>query len=794
MDALKAAVWASKLEDQRDALRLRLHTMGIKALLNKDEQDNSKPKRLNLTVLPTYLKEKLLSGLLFLVSTPTVFTSLFHPKSLLGGLLLATTLMIIAGLLLVVLLSGSMYYYLSQPVDEKQRQYYLNQHQQRIALTLHDANNDLIGALPPPISTDDNVKGALSVKTVPPVFWALIKAPADKTLSFAVQHTDFWTLYKKIIQFKDAVYKGVNLAAPYQATSPPSLLQRIGNSLQSSTNNTLNTQGFIDRLLNNKKTLHIARHLFPYLAQNNGKAFKRWAAMHAPSLAANNDVYGLTAIAATLFGRKVTALNAGQQALLATAYHQQTHMALLFTAKAKIRQTTWEQLIKQSQLAATRHYKKTQPQILRRVMADLERIKSAPSLAMSAQWLNFLHNNPDNKQHYRHLLQRSELTLGKLKSNLQQTIQKIAENQAKNVFLTDVKISLPILQNQQLASALNATFKTIQRFYPTLFNKKIGQTQDKKGTLISIQIANEQGNIIRSYQHGLIKQRPIASLSTLAISSLLLTHNDTLKTRYCNKAYAGIRNASEPKRNGVSNCSALNPKGHAFSLQQSIQQGKTLPLLYALTQTHRISASTLATLYADFGFLQNTAIDEKPNAKMLAYELSVGAVQSTPKNIHHTIHALTRQIYGIPYHTTPSIINTLHLSRLSSDGESHFSQKNTKKTSKTLSSYLPNKLSRDNMQTLFAISSNKKNNPLKFLRSVEKKYGVDFLLVKSATSKTPNGQIRDKWLVGSLRLKQHIYSFVIILGSDDMREGLGKNISHQQVMLPIINTLIENLE
>ncbi len=427
-------------------------------------------------------------------------------------------------------------------------------------------------------------------------------------------------------------------------------------------------------------------------------------------------------------------------------------------------------------------------------MTDLEQMKSAPSLVMSAQWLNFLHSTPDNEQRYRHLLQRSGLTLGKLKPSLYQAVQNATENQEKNVVLTNVKISLPILQNQQLNSTLNTTFSTIQRFYPTLFSKKLGQTIDKKGALISIQIANEQGNIIRSYQRGSVSQRPIANLSYLAISSLLLARNNTPKTRYCNKAYAGIRNANEPKRDGVSNCNTLRQKGHAFSLQQSIQQGKTLSLLYALNQTHLISAPKLTALYTDFGLLQDTATDEKPNAKTLAYELSVGTVQSIPKNIHRVIHALTRQIYGIPYNKNPSIINALHMSRLTAEGESHFTQKGTKNAAKSLQAYLPNKTSRDHMQTLFTIPSNKKHNPLKFLRSVEKKYGVDFLLVKSATSKTPNGQIRDKWLVGSLRLKQHIYSFVMMIGSDDMREGLGKNISHQQLMLPVINSLIESLQ
>lgn len=800
MNALKAAVWISKLEDRRDALRLRLHTMGVKAFFNKDEQESVTPQRLSWKTLPAYLKEKALSGLLLLASLPVLLLGLLRPKSIIGGLFLAFFLLVGMVLLVVALISGSMYYYLSQPVDETQRQYYLNKHQQRIAITLHDNNNDLIGALPPPTQSDGNSTGALMVKTVPPVLWELLKAPADNALQFDNQPVGFWSLYKSIIQFKDTSYKGINLTAPYQGKPYASLLQHMAHSLHSTQPRVMQQQGFVGRLLNSKASLHMARHLYPYLAQNNGEAFKRWSAIHAPLLAANNDVYGLAAIAATLFGKKVERLTVGQQALLATAYHQQTPLAMLFTTREETtevkqqRRSTWERLLKQTQQMATQHYKDSQPQLLKRIVADLQRMQSLPSAAMSAQWLNFLTKNPQYEAQYQSLLQRSELILGKLKPSVSQAVQAISAKQAADVMLTDVKISLPMLQNQQLATALQTTFKTIQRFYPTQFNKQLGNDIAKEGALISIHMANEQGHIIRSYQRGVVEQRPIANLSDIAIASLLLANKDTLKTRYCNKAYAGIRNANEPKRDGINNCKALNQKGRAFSLQQSIQQSKTLPLLYALTQKHTISAETLTTLYNNFGFWLENAVDHIPNAKTLAYELSIGAAQSTPEKMHQLIHALTRQLYNIPYNEQPSMIQSLQMSRLSASGEESFIQREIKSEALQIQAYFPDTRTQKAMRALFAIPSYKKYNPLKFLQSVEKKYGVDFLLVKSATSKTANNQTRDKWLIGSFRFKQHIYSFVIMVGSDDRSKGLGKHISHQQIMLPIVNTLIESLD
>jgi hypothetical protein len=794
MNIIKAAYKVSKIEDQHDSLRLRTHA--VTSMLNLNEQEGIRLKYLTVANFPDYVKEKSLSVLLYLVSIPALMVSWFKPKSFLGGVFLLTFLLISIGLLLVGVVSGSMYYYLSLPVDEQQLQHYLTQHRQHIAIRVYDEQNQLLGALPPLSSEYNDQVGALYVKSVPSLYWQLIKSPSDKNLSFT-QQPSFWSLYKKIIQFSDAYYKGVNLSAPYQAKKQyETLMTRIAKDLQS---NTKNNQGLSEYFFGNNGTLQIARNLYPYLAQNKGEEFKRWTAMHAPLFSAKNDVYGLSAIALSLFGKTPEQLNAGQQALLATSYHQQTKMALLFSTKADVRQNTWRRLIKNTRLMATRYLKQTQPQTLRRILTDLEAMQVAPPLTISSQWLTFIKKQPDNALPlYQHLLQRSELTLGKTKINLYQNLQQELKGLDKGTVVTDVKISLPFFKNQQLSQLLAAKFKTIHRFYPNSFKLRLGKSVKDNGASISIKVASEEGKIIRFYQRGSAVKRPIAGLGSLAVSSLLLSLNDTPKTRYCNKSYAGIRNATEPLRDGITSCKKLNNKGHSFSLQQSIQQEKTLSLLYALKQTHKIPLNNFIKLYKDFSLSINSSENTSLNRSELAYELTLGKVKARPEDMHTIIHALTRNLYDIPYDSNPSITDSIEINYpIIKNGKrsiKHVTRQGGKRSPVSIDNYFVNQIQQNYMKLLFSIPSAKKNNPLKFLDSVEKKYGVDFLLVKSATSKTNTGNTKDKWLVGSVRLKQNIYSFTIMIGSDNGTTGLGKNINHRQLMLPVINAIIESLQ
>ncbi|MCK5810390.1 MAG: hypothetical protein KAH00_04835, partial [Cocleimonas sp.] len=171
MDALKAAIWVSKTEDKQDALRLRFH----RSRLNTNEQESVKLQRLTLATLPDYLKEKGLSGVLHMVSIPAMISSLFKPKSLLGGFFLILFVLMSLGLSVMAVISGGMYYYLSKPVDQQILQGFIAQHQQSIAVSVYDKNDQLVGALPPLMSQYGNEVGALYVKKVPPLYWELIK-------------------------------------------------------------------------------------------------------------------------------------------------------------------------------------------------------------------------------------------------------------------------------------------------------------------------------------------------------------------------------------------------------------------------------------------------------------------------------------------------------------------------------------------------------------------------------------------------------------------------------------------
>jgi hypothetical protein len=66
-------------------------------------------------------------------------------------------------------------------------------------------------------------------------------------------------------------------------------------------------------------------------------------------------------------------------------------------------------------------------------------------------------------------------------------------------------------------------------------------------------------------------------------------------------------------------------------------------------------------------------------------------------------------------------------------------------------------------------------------------------MAKSGTSATPSGIRRDKWAVGSFRLQGRVYTFTILVGTDDMQNGLGTSVMHRRVMYPIMREIVASL-
>lgn len=265
---------------------------------------------------------------------------------------IAISLFLILALPTIYLLS--FYLLLSTPVDNNNKNFLLKLHQYRTAIMVRDANDILVGAMnnnrhapihPNAYHLDDsgkkrslidwdwgndsqpasyirshNRESSLYVEQVPEFFWEVLKAREHKELSF--NDTNFF------LGVLNRSYKGVDVAAPM---SKIFLLQKGGGSTLM---NQIIKNLYGEAYFNNSKNISIecpilqhfeflracrkyieyraARDLFPYLSMNDGKEFKRWAAMHVGLVGRvgghQGTLYGLTSASAIVFAKKPTEL------------------------------------------------------------------------------------------------------------------------------------------------------------------------------------------------------------------------------------------------------------------------------------------------------------------------------------------------------------------------------------------------------------------------------------------------------------------------------------------------------
>ena len=249
------------------------------------------------------------------------------------------------------------------------------------------------------------------------------------------------------------------------------------------------------------------------------------------------------------------------------------------------------------------------------------------------------------------------------------------------------------------------------------------------------------------------------------------------------KAYVGRKNASGIKKYGVEKCDT-KIKGSYFSFEKTIEASKNLPLFYALTQTHSISTNQLQKLYKDFGLKDSAQLNNRQaNTKQLAFELAFGIAEATPEKVHQIIHTLTGLLYNLPIQSAPHIVDKI---KLSNGKIVRFYPKNTLK----IAAYVKNKETKETLKQIFRAPVYGSKGTL---RSFQRIKGVQFLLAKSGTTGLQNNQVRDKWAVGSFKIRNHIYSYSILVGSDDIN-GLGFKIKHSTVIYPIMKQIVKHLQ
>ncbi|MEN8219440.1 MAG: hypothetical protein ABFS56_24410 [Pseudomonadota bacterium] len=705
-----------------------------------------------------------------------------------------------------------LYTYLSSDVDQKVLNHYLSLHRYRTSIAIRDEDNNFIGAIPSQLespSKDFNHQqrqGALYVKNIPPVFWDVLMAREDRYLDFDYSHIRFWDM----LTLKKRTYKGIDIFGMYSRIlqdkgGGSGLINLIIKNMKGQAYfREKYGQGLTGKIRRKLDEFQGARHLFPYLAKNGGIEFKRWIAMHVPLLVANGDVYGIRAVSATVFGKKPKNLTKGEQAILAAAYLYNIRLQppQFETAQKffQARQARWNRIIRSAKEGVKNAYQTKNDLQYKSIIAELERFKPPEEPRLPASLQPFIADKSFNKkQAYANLILRTQAFLPGLDNLISSQIKQFYKKLPDNIIITEVKITLPGSNNYQFKRNLDKVLKKIESTYP--FNKTLVPSNDphsKKRADIRIVVAKLSGKIIRYYRRGEFLEgnrsvRRMASIAKIPAAVLLANLGDQPnKPLYCNQAYNNLQNASSSK--GIEKCDRDRRKDW-YTPKETFGASKNLPLRYALSKKHSISKAQLIQLYKAFGIVHpNQLKGSATTTENLIHGLSFGVAKATPMQMHRIIHELTAILYGraqAPYFIEFIKFNQRDL--ISNESEMKKVTTPLKSAPLKIKDYLKNSSAKTFVKNTLSAPVYSNTGTL---RSFKKIKGVRFLLAKSGTSQTYNKQnVKDKLVMGSMKIGEQIYTFSILVGSKagDV-DGLAKKVSHSQLMMPIMKEIVKSLQ
>ncbi|KHD08009.1 hypothetical protein PN36_10165 [Candidatus Thiomargarita nelsonii] len=720
-------------------------------------------------------------------------------------------------LLLPLLYAYGMYSYLAGEVNPAILNDYLKLHRYRTSIAIRDRDNNLIGTIPSQLESPTKAfnhkqrQGALYVENpIPPVFWEVLMAREDRYLDFEYSAISFWD----IITLQKRSYKGIDIfGMPYrilQAKGGGSgLINLIIKNLKGQNYfNTTYGRGKIAQIRRKLNELQGARHLFPYLATNQGNEFQRWIAMHAPLLVASDDVYGIQAVAATLFGKKPKDLSEAEQAILAAAYLHNLRLLPSESSKlAQARQIRWDKIIRSAKEGVKNAYQ-DKPQKYQSIIAQLAQFQppSEPRLPASLQGL--VANKPFlKKQTYANLSRRTTKLLPGFDDLIYSPVKQFYNQLSENSILTELKITLPIQENYRFKRKVDKALTRIASHQT--FNKTLvpSENSESKAADIRIVVAKLSGEIIRYYRRGEYLEensgsqqrngiqrnralRRMASIAKIPAAVLLASLGDkATRSLYCNKAYQTLRNSSGAQ--GVTHCDKRKKQAWHTPIE-TFGASKNLPLRYALAEKKR-TKDELMQLYQAFGIYHPSQFQarETVTAENLIHGLSFGTAEATPMQMHRLIHELTAIVYSDrePDAQAPYFIEFIKFH----EGDELRQERLPFKTpDMPIKKYLKTDAAKSFIkQTLSAPVYSKKGT----LRSFKQIKGVRFLLIKSGTAQTyDKRKVKDKLVVGSMEIKGEIYTFTILVGTKaEDKEGLAYKVSHSSLMMPIMREIVRSL-
>ncbi|HIQ15725.1 MAG TPA: hypothetical protein EYH38_09210, partial [Leucothrix sp.] len=585
-------------------LQYAVVTYKSRPIIKNKSFDNQTIQYLNNAIFAVYFVLRLI--VLSIIYLFKFIQAIFLPKNM-GLLGMVFSLVKILILLFPLTLTG-IYWYLSGDAKPDQLQFYQESHRYRTATAISDSHGNLIGVidnpLAPPTENISNTQqlGTLFVNKIPDVFWDVIKAQEDKDLSFDYADMSLMDVlllkkrnYKGLHLF-DLVKKHIVFFIPRTSSPRQGLITQIVNNLYGEKYfedscsiglfKKLNIRFFdainrgIAGLCETTEEIRAARHLFPYLAKYNGLEFKRWTAMHTPSLIFDQDIQGVRATSETIFGKPLGALSESQQALLAASYlHKIPFISARNTRRKQEQRDNWQKLVKFAINDIEIAYADNQPDKANKLIQNLKKLGIPAEAEIPDQLKKHIENlDSAQQQQYDNLLKRSHLFIHGFDDLVRNRLSDIYSTLDKNQAVTDMIITVPSLANTNLEKDINRSMQSITQNCPACFNVLPGKPLDKNGALMRVIVSDEQGKVVRLYKRGNVGTRSIASIAMLPASILLASMGVKAKTKFCDLEYRGVNSKRQALNFSAKTCQNLIRRGRFYTFKYVIAASKSLPL------------------------------------------------------------------------------------------------------------------------------------------------------------------------------------------------------------------------
>ena len=688
----------------------------------------------------------------------------FNTRSIFEFFLSGVKIVIVLSVLSVIGLYG----YLSVSPNPATLQHYQSLHQKNIATAILGRSGVITGAIPNPLSTEKKQgPGGLYADMVPPVYWDILDYKTKRQLDFDYQKTSIWD----VIFWKQKHYKGISLTGifdainPLSASSAQNLMTRLAANLNGGRDAVAERcPSVLYDLCNMLSSIRFARHTFPYLANNEGAEFKRWTAIHGEVKGFVNDIRGLRATSDVVFNKKPEQLNNAEQALMAVA--QLTKEPLLETRDLGA-------LKNRAISIATELYASTQPALANEIERDLIGLNLNQSSSQS------------------NLLLRGNATLGNFTGLVGQRLKQEYLAVGNKRIISDLQITLPVKDNDKFKQNLDASLLKLQsRCRDCGLNYRLGEDPANGGAGIEIMVADQEGQVVRYYRQGAVKERAVGALSAIPAAVLLTTLGNTPDSRFCNQTYRNLPSSVAEFPQGLVNCDTPDQRGHSLSFQESLQVRSSLPLFYALRK--QATAQQLQVLYRDFGFTDlRTKAGDNSHGEQLAYEMSYGVVQSLPLQQLDVIHQLGDMLYGRSQSRAVIAISQFLVTDL--EENRRYLEFNKSNSAIAISeNYLRTENAKASLRSLLSFDINSKDGLLKPLTDLK---NIRFLLTKTGQSYTKQQTLRDHWLVASVLIRGRRYSVSAFVGSPATDQvGLAKKLTAAQLFRPIMAEIMDSLD